>query len=76
MMTRYKNLGGNSNVISYEIGIDYIKVQFSSGSPYEYSYRSAGASNVERAKILAQNGCGLNSFIMTNMRKLYERKTA
>lgn len=41
-MQRYLNLGGNSNVIAYLIGNDFIDVQFAVGHPYKYSYRSAG----------------------------------
>jgi len=72
-MTKYRNLNGNSNVISYEMGSDYIRVQFGTGSPYVYTYQSAGKENIEHAKKLAQQGYGLNSFIVRNMRKLYAR---
>ena len=33
-MERYQNLGGNSGVVAYEIGQDFIRVQFSDGSIY------------------------------------------
>jgi len=72
-MNRYGNRGGNSNVLYYDYGADYIVVQFSTGSPYTYSYASAGKGNVEHMKSLADSGVGLNSFIMRNVRKLYER---
>jgi ABC-type Zn2+ transport system substrate-binding protein/surface adhesin len=72
-MVGYANIGGNSNVVSYEIGTDYIDVLFSSGRPYRYSYKSAGSSNVERMKILAKNGQGLNAFINKNVKYLYEK---
>lgn len=72
-MKRYANLGGNSKVLFYEYGDDYITVQFRTGTPYTYSYQSAGASNVEEMKRLADSGCGLNSFIMRNVRTRYER---
>jgi len=73
-MESYKNLGGDSNVIAYEIGTDYIKVQFGDGSIYLYTYESAGQSNIERMKSLAIEGEGLNSFIMKNVRKSYASK--
>jgi hypothetical protein len=73
-MERYKNLGGNSSVIAYEIGNDSIKVQFSDGSVYLYTYQSAGLSNIEQMKVLALAGKGLNSFIMRNVRKAYAAK--
>jgi len=70
-METYKNLGGNSNVIAYEIGSDSITVQFGDGSTYLYTYQSAGQSNIEHMKTLAIAGSGLNSFIMRNVKKLY-----
>jgi hypothetical protein len=72
-MEQYKNLGGNSNVRAYSIGRDYIDVVFGSGAIYRYSYRSAGITKVEQMKVLARQGLGLNSYIMRNARKDYER---
>lgn len=72
-MERYANLGGDSNVVGYEIGNDFIKVQFSDGSIYLYTYASAGASNIEQMKKLARNGQGLNAFIIRNVRYKYAR---
>jgi len=73
-MERYKNVGGDSGVTGYEIGSDYIRVQFSDGSVYLYTYASAGSNNIEQMKKLAKAGKGLNSFINRNVRKSYERK--
>jgi hypothetical protein len=73
-MKKYKNLGGNSGVNMYENGNDFIRVMFNDGSIYKYTYTSAGIDYIEEAKNLADCGQGLNSFIMTNMRKLYESK--
>lgn len=73
-MTEYENYGGNSNVVAYEIGYDYIDVRFAGGSVYRYSYYSAGEENVETMKELAISGSGLNSYIMRRCRTLYERK--
>lgn len=73
-MERYRNLGGDSSVIAYEIGSNFIRVQFSDGSVYLYTYASAGSHNIEQMKQLARRGRGLNSFIMTNVRKAYARK--
>lgn len=70
----YKNLNGDSNVAAYEADSDSITVQFGDGSIYVYTYRSAGASNVEHMKRLAAGGRGLNSFINTAVRKLYASK--
>ena len=70
-MKPYKNLSGNSGVCEYEIGLDYIKVQFKKNSPYTYSYASAGRDIVEEMKILAESGKGLNSFINKYAKKLF-----
>lgn len=73
-MERYKNLGGDSGVVAYEIGSDFIRVQFSDGEIYLYTYASAGSHHIEHMKQLARNGQGLNSFINTTVRKAYARK--
>jgi hypothetical protein len=74
-MIPYKDIDGDSGVICYEFGRDYIDVQFKNTlKVYRYSYLSAGVENVEHMKILAQRGNGLNSFIMRNVRNLYEKR--
>lgn len=73
-MEIYKDLDGDSGVAAYEIGPDFIRVQFSTGSVYLYTYGSAGVHNIEHMKQLAKSGEGLNSFITTNVRKAYARK--
>ena len=73
-MENYHNIGGNSNIESYEIGDDYISVWFKRASkPYMYSYSSAGESHVETMKELAKQGSGLNSYIMNNVKNDFER---
>lgn len=62
-MSTYLNLGGNSSVVAYVIQPDAIDVQFRDGRWYRYSYKSAGADNVEVMKSLAIQGRGLCSFI-------------
>lgn len=71
-MEKYKNLSRDSSVYAYEIGFNYIDVQFTDGSVYRYSYRSAGEYNVEQMKRYAQAGDGLGSFIRRKVGKLYE----
>ena len=73
-MIIYKNLGGNSGVFAYECGDEYIRVKFSDGAVYLYTYESAGSSNIEKMKLLAEAGHGLNSFINRIVRKKYARK--
>ena len=59
-MTPYANKGGESGLLAFEIGIDYILVEFNSG---RYTYASAGRDAVETMKELVSAGEGLNSFI-------------
>lgn len=73
-MQRYKNLGNDSGVTGFEIHQERIIVEFETGAIYEYTYGSAGSSNIEHMKQLAMAGQGLNGFINSNVRKLYSRK--
>lgn len=70
-MERYENLNGDSSVRAYEIRDNSIRVQFSDGSIYLYTYRSAGCNNIETMKTLARDGRGLNSFIIRYVSKAY-----
>jgi hypothetical protein len=71
-MVRYKNSGGTSGVLAYEIGDDFIKVQFHDRKTYLYSYRSAGTHHIEQMKALAVRGRGLNSYINKYVKNDYE----
>ena len=73
-MKRYRNLGGDSGIVAYEDGEDFIRVQFSDGSIYRYNYTKPGPNDVERMKRLAEKGQGLNSFISRVIRKRYAAK--
>lgn len=73
-MERYKNLGGDSSVIAYELGQDSITVQFNDGGIYLYTAQSAGMSNVTEMQRLARIGQGLNSFISRMVKKRYAGK--
>ncbi|WP_111309011.1 hypothetical protein [Confluentibacter sediminis] len=72
-MERYGNRGGDSGVYAYQIGSDYMIVQFTGTSrSYTYSYGRAGRSHVEEMKLLARNGSGLNSYINQYVKFLYD----
>ena len=73
-MEKYGNYGRDSGVLEFEIGEDYIKVKFSDSSLYLYSYQKPGSPHVEKMKILAKNGIGLNSYINTKVKFQYETK--
>jgi hypothetical protein len=71
---RYKNPGGDSNVVQYELSSGAILVQFGDGSVYEYTNQSAGSGSIATMHRLAVAGRGLNTFISTTVRKKYSRK--
>ena len=69
MPAPYANLGGASGVVAYDFDPgqpDWIEVEFASGrfTKYLYTAASCGQGNVSRMIALAQQGRGLNSFIM------------
>lgn len=73
-MEKYGNKNGDSGISGFEIGSNFIQVEFSTGSIYEYTYSSAGENNIETMKNLAKSGSGLNSFINTYVKFKYLRK--
>lgn len=73
-MKTYKNLGGDSPIVGYEIGPESITVEFDDGSIYVYDYESSGRQSVEQMKDLASAGQYLNSFINRFVRKKYAAK--
>ena len=52
-MEKYRNKNGDSGISGYEIGGNFILIEFSTGSIYEYTYSSAGTNNIEMMKNLA-----------------------
>ena len=72
-MERYRNSGGDSGISSYEIGTDFIIVEFTGTfRTYRYSYRNAGQHHVENMKRLARGGSGLNGYINRYVKNLYD----
>jgi hypothetical protein len=74
-MRRYKNHGGSSGVVAYEIGEDSIKVRFRDGSNYLYTHKTPGKKLVDRMKELAEAGEGLHGYISKTVKKRYEEKS-
>jgi hypothetical protein len=61
-MHRYKSPSGNSGVLRYDTGRDWIKVEFKDAT-YTYTYKSAGQSHINKMKKLAAAGEGLSTYI-------------
>ena len=70
-MFEYKDLNGNSGITAYEIGTDYIDVEFRSGGVYRYTENSVGETHLSVMKALAKVGMGLNGYINSNVRFKY-----
>ncbi len=73
-MTPYRNLSRKSGVVAYRIARDSITVEFEDGAIYLYTEESAGRSNLETMKDLADAGRGLSTFIVRHVRKAYAAK--
>ena len=73
-MQPYHDAGGDSGVVAYEGGRDFIRVQFKSGAVYLYTNESAGDFTVARMKSLAAAGDGLSAFIARQVKDGFERK--
>ena len=70
-LQRYPNRSLDSGVTAYEIGDDYIKVEFADGPLYLYTHDTPGKRRVERMKKLALRGKGLSTFISREVREDY-----
>ena len=73
-MERYKNLGHNSGIVSFDLGMSSIAVLFHDGHKYTYTLQSAGSGNIDYMKKLAISGKGLNSFINLHVKNKYSYK--
>ena len=63
-MTKYKNTSKKSNVDSYEIGENDIKLTFQDNEKiYLYNSIKPGKVKVDKMKLLAIKGEGLNKYI-------------
>ena len=73
-MTNYNNLSGESGIIAYEIGSDFIRIQFADHGIYLYTEASTGAEHIAKMKEMAIKGRGLNTYINQHVRGNYEKK--
>ena len=74
MFRRYKNLGGKSKVLRYEIAKDGMTIKFVDSSVYRYTNQSADPENIAKMKELALAGKGLGTFIDANLKDRFLRK--
>jgi hypothetical protein len=70
----YKNLGGKSTVVRYEILKDSVTIRFKDNSVYIYTNQTAAPENIAKMKELATAGKGLGTFITSTVKDRYMRK--
>lgn len=75
-MEIYRDIDGNSGVSAYEVGNDFIIVQFTKGGKYLYNYSITGSNHVQHMISLARTGNGLNGYINRYAKHSYARKIA
>lgn len=73
-MRRYRNLSGDSGVVAYRTGPDFLLVQFVGGEVYEYLAAEAGTGHIVTMQALAAAGRGLSKYIARHQRELHGRK--
>lgn len=69
-MQPYKNSGNLSWISAFEIGDDYIKIQFIDGVIHLYTNGNAGIKHIQKMKELAIAGKGLNNYIDKYVREM------
>jgi hypothetical protein len=71
-MTTYH--GGNSGVLAYNLGPDFIVIQFKSGERYVYNHAKPGPTHVKAMKWCATHNAGLATYINQHVRGNYAVK--
>ncbi len=65
-MKPYKDSNGDSGIIEYEYGDNWISLKIKYGGVYTYRSARVGATHIATMKRLADAGDGLNSYINTH----------
>ncbi len=65
---------GNSGVVAYNIGPNFIIVQFKSGERYLYNHVTPGRKHVQTMKKLAAGNEGLATYISQHVKDHYAAK--
>lgn len=70
-MQTYRDRSGNSGVVAYGLGPDFIDVEFWGGRRYRYTHQVPGQKYVETMKQLATAGENLATYINQHVREHY-----
>ncbi|MDX6768752.1 MAG: hypothetical protein SF051_04415 [Elusimicrobiota bacterium] len=71
---KYKNLSGDSKVVTYEFAKDGVTVAFKDNSVYRYTNQSSSPADIAKMKTLAAAGKGLGTFIASSMKGRHLRR--
>ena len=75
-LTPYGNGNGNSGIIGYEIGNDWMDIEYANGGIYTYTEKNVGEVNFLKMQVFAMQGSGLNAFINKEVRGRGRRREA
>ena len=75
-MPEYANLTAKSGVRWYDESADAITVTFDDGRVYRYDASNPGLAVVDRMRVLAASGRGLNGYISRTVRDRYAARPA
>ncbi|WP_447729273.1 hypothetical protein [Pseudoxanthomonas suwonensis] len=73
-MQPYRGSDGDSGIVAYECGPDWIEVRFRHGGTYRYDARHPGVDHVLEMQRLAEAGDGLNTYINRFVRDDYSAR--
>jgi hypothetical protein len=73
-LRRYQDRAKNSGVSAYQLGREFIVVQFRDGSAYLYTHERPGRVHVEAMKRHALAGNGLATYINQHVRSDYAKR--
>lgn len=73
-MEKYLNLNGNSSVVGFDVGFDFIWVYFSNKTKYLYTDKITGKNEVETMERLAQQGRDLGTYLGRKPYKRHSKK--
>lgn len=68
-MIPYKNMNLLSPIVSYDFGVDWIRVEWFEGETRTYRYSDTGKRNINRMIKCAKTGRGLATYIESNRDK-------
>jgi hypothetical protein len=73
-MRPYGRPDQDQGVVAYDLGADFIRIEFVDGSIYRYDASRPGVEHVDRMKALAEAGRGLTTYINQHVRENYARR--